>query len=145
MRCINKMRPGMVGLLVLLCGCLTGCSVSFCGFRGKGEEFVFVCQEKTVPEVVSQAAADPQTESETSEAEESKPATEAVSADGRININTAGVEELTTLKGVGESRANAIIAFREEHGSFENPEDIMQIAGIKEGIYAKIKDQIKVR
>ena len=66
MRCINKMRPGMVGLLVLLCGCLTGCSVSFCGFRGKGEEFVFVCQEetaeqeKTVPEVVSQAAADPQ-------------------------------------------------------------------------------------
>ena len=59
MRCINKMRPGMVGLLVLLCGCLTGCSVSFCGFRGKGEEFVFVCQEetagqeKTVPEVVS--------------------------------------------------------------------------------------------
>ena len=151
MRCINKMRPGLVGLLVLLCGCLTGCSVSFCGFRGKGEEFVFVCQEetagqeKTVPEVVSQAAADPQTESETPEAEESKPATEAVSADGRININTAGVEELTTLKGVGESRANAIIAFREEHGSFENPEDIMQIAGIKEGIYAKIKDQIKVR
>lgn len=112
---------------------------------------MFVCQEetagqeKTVPEVVSQAAADPQTESETPEAEESKPATEAVSADGRININTAGVEELTTLKGVGESRANAIIAFREEHGSFENPEDIMQIAGIKEGIYAKIKDQIKVR
>lgn len=112
---------------------------------------MFVCQEetagqeKTVPEVVSQAVADPQTESETPEAEESKPATEAVSEDGRININTAGVEELTTLKGVGESRANAIIAFREEHGSFENPEDIMQIAGIKEGIYAKIKDQIKVR
>ena len=144
MRCIKKLRPAMAGLLVLLCGCLTGCSVSFCGFRGKGEEFAFVCQE-AVPEVASQAAADPQTESETPETEESKPATEEVSTDGRININTAGVEELTTLKGVGESRANAIIAFREEHGSFENPEDIMQIAGIKEGIYAKIKDQIKVR
>ena len=158
MRCIKKMRPAMAGLLVLLCGCLTGCSVSFCGFRGKGEEFVFVCQEETagvepaviqesagqqndIPEVSSQAA-DVQTEPAVQEAEA---APEAVPEDGRININTAGVEELTTLKGVGESRANAIIAFREEHGSFENPEDIMQIAGIKEGIYAKIKDQIKVR
>ena len=141
MRCIKKLRPAMAGLLVLLCGCLTGCSVSFCGFRGKGEEFAFVCQE-AVPEVASQAAADSQTESGTQEAET---ASETSQEDGRININTAGVEELTTLKGVGESRANAIIAFREEHGSFENPEDIMQIAGIKEGIYAKIKDQIKVR
>ena len=159
MRCIKKLRPAMAGLLVLLCGCLTGCSVSFCGFRGKGEEFAFVCQEETdgegqaaitesavqqeaVPEVSAEIAADSQAESGTQEAE---PAPEAVPEDGRININTAGVEELTTLKGVGESRANAIIAFREEHGSFEKPEDIMQIAGIKEGIYAKIKDQIKVR
>ena len=66
-------------------------------------------------------------------------------ADARVNINTAGVEELMTLKGVGESRAQAIIAWRTEQGPFEKPEDIMQIAGIKEGIYAKIKDQIKVR
>lgn len=154
MRCIKKLRPAMAGLLVLLCGCLTGCSVSFCGFRGKGEEFAFVCQEETagtesavVQESaeqqkdileVSEQAVKVQTESAVQEAE-------TVPEDGRININTAGVEELTTLKGVGESRANAIIAFREEHGSFENPEDIMQIAGIKEGIYAKIKDQIKVR
>ena len=129
MRCIKKLRPAMAGLIVLLCGCLTGCSVSFCGFRGKGEEFAFVCQ----------------TEPAVQETEEAPEAPEAVPEDGRININTAGVEELTTLKGVGESRAKAIIAFREEHGSFENPEDIMQIAGIKEGIYAKIKDQIKVR
>lgn len=157
MRCIKKLRPAMAGLLVLLCGCLTGCSVSFCGFRGKGEEFAFVCQEETdgegqaavtepagqqeaVPEVSVETTADSQAESGTQETE-----TETSREDGRININTAGVEELTTLKGVGESRANAIIAFREEHGSFENPEDIMQIAGIKEGIYAKIKDQIKVR
>ena len=141
MRCIKKMRPAIAGLLVLLCGCLTGCSVSFCGFRGKGEEFAFVCQQNDMPEV-SEQAVNSQTEPAVQETEA---APEVVPEDGRININTAGVEELTTLKGVGESRANAIIAFREEHGSFENPEDIMQIAGIKEGIYAKIKDQIKVR
>ena len=159
MRCIKKMRPAIAGLFVLLCGCLTGCSVSFCGFRGKGEEFSFICQEeaagaeetaimetagqqKAVPKVSGQEAADSLAEPVVQEGEE---APEAVPEDGRININTAGVEELTTLKGVGESRANAIIAFREEHGAFENPEDIMQITGIKEGIYAKIKDQIKVR
>ena len=140
MRCIKKLRPAMAGLLVLLCGCLTGCSVSFCGFRGKGEEFAFICQEAVLE--VSEQTTDVQTEPAVQETET---ASETSQEDGRININTAGVEELTTLKGVGESRANAIIAFREEHGSFENPEDIMQIAGIKEGIYAKIKDQIKVR
>lgn len=154
MRCIKKLRPAMAGLLVLLCGCLTGCSVSFCGFRGKGEEFAFVCQEETAgteSAVVQESAGQQKDILEVSEQAvnvQTEPAVqeaEAVPEDGRININTAGVEELTTLKGVGESRANAIIAFREEHGSFENPEDIMQIAGIKEGIYAKIKDQIKVR
>ena len=162
MRCINKMRPAIAGLLVLLCGCLTGCSVSFCGFRGKGEEFAFICQEEAgevedhtggpehLPEPVR--AAQPESDQTDALQQETEPAKaepaetpEVSPEDGRININTAGVEELTTLKGVGESRANAIIAFREEHGSFENPEDIMQIAGIKEGIYAKIKDQIKVR
>lgn len=158
MRCIKKLRPAMAGLLVLLCGCLTGCSVSFCGFRGKGEEFAFVCQEETAgtePAVVQESAGQQNDILEVSEqavkvqtepaVQEAEAAPEAVPEDDRININTAGVKELTTLKGVGESRANAIIAFREEHGSFENPEDIMQIAGIKEGIYAKIKDQIKVR
>ena len=154
MRCIKKLRPAVAGLLVLLCGCLTGCSVSFCGFRGKGEEFAFVCQEETdgTGPAVEQKSAGQQNDmlevSEQAVKVQTEPAVqeaEAVPEDSRININTAGVEELTTLKGVGESRANAIIAFREEHGSFENPEDIMQIAGIKEGIYAKIKDQIKVR
>ena len=154
MRCIKKLRPAIAGLLVLLCGCLTGCSVSFCGFRGKGEEFAFVCQEETdgTGPAVEQKSAGQQNDmlevSEQAVKVQTEPAVqeaEAVPEDSRININTAGVEELTTLKGVGESRANAIIAFREEHGSFENPEDIMQIAGIKEGIYAKIKDQIKVR
>lgn len=50
-----------------------------------------------------------------------------------------------TLKGVGESRARAIIEYREQQGDFETPEDIMNISGIKEGVFSKIKDQIAVR
>ncbi len=64
--------------------------------------------------------------------------------DGKININTATKEELMKLSGVGEAKAESIINYREEHGSFQKIEDIMQISGIKEGMFQKIKDKIKV-
>lgn len=64
--------------------------------------------------------------------------------DGLVNINTAGVEELTTLTGIGESRAEAIIAYRENVSVFEQPEDIINVSGIGTSIYEKIKDSIKV-
>ena len=49
-----------------------------------------------------------------------------------------------TLNGIGETRAKAIIEYRSEKGAFTKAEDIMQIPGIKEGIYRKIQDQIIV-
>ena len=64
--------------------------------------------------------------------------------DGLININTADEEELCELPGVGESRAQAIILYREEHGAFRNIEEIQNVSGIKSGLFAKIKDLIKV-
>ena len=63
--------------------------------------------------------------------------------DERVNLNTADKEELMTLTGIGETRAEAILTFREENGSFHSPEDIMNVQGIKEGIYEKIKEQSK--
>ena len=72
------------------------------------------------------------------------PAFEEAADDGRININTADVAALCSLPGIGESRAEAIIAYREEHGEFQKIEDIMEVSGIKEGMYAKLKDRIKV-
>ena len=65
--------------------------------------------------------------------------------DGRINLNTATAEELMTLPGIGESKAGDIIAYREENGGFSSPEEIMQIRGSKEGLYNRIKDDIKVK
>lgn len=65
-------------------------------------------------------------------------------ADGRININTASKEQLCEIPGVGATRAAAIAAYRESHGAFEKPEDIMKVNGIKEGMYEKIKDSISV-
>lgn len=64
--------------------------------------------------------------------------------DGKVNINKATKEELMTLPGVGASRAESIIQYREKEGTFKKIEDIMQISGIKEGLFEKIKDFIKV-
>ncbi len=70
---------------------------------------------------------------------------EPYAADGKLDINRAGVSELMTLAGIGESRAKAIIAYREEHGSFAKIEDIMKVSGIGEGLYGNIKDEIMIR
>ena len=70
--------------------------------------------------------------------------TAQVQQDNRININTADEAQLTTLTGIGATRAQAIIAYREENGSFVAIEDIMNVQGIKEGTFAKIKDEIVV-
>lgn len=65
-------------------------------------------------------------------------------AEGKINLNTAAKEELMTLSGIGESKADSIIRYREENGGFQSIDDVTQIEGIKEGVFRKIKDQITV-
>ena len=64
--------------------------------------------------------------------------------DDRVNINTAGPEELKTLPGIGEARAADIIAYREAKGGFSSIEEIMQVSGIKDAMFQKIRDKIKV-
>jgi competence protein ComEA len=67
---------------------------------------------------------------------------EGTSASKLISINQATKEELMTLPGIGEAKAESIISYRQEHGSFQQIEDLMKISGIKEGIYNKIKEFI---
>ena len=66
------------------------------------------------------------------------------SSDGLININTATSEQLQTLSGIGESKAAAIISYREENGDFGSIEDIKNVSGIGDSTYEKIKDYITV-
>lgn len=63
---------------------------------------------------------------------------------GLVNINTADVPQLMQLNGIGQSRAEAIVAYREQCGQFKQIEDIQQVTGIKAGLYEKIKDKITV-
>lgn len=62
-----------------------------------------------------------------------------------VDINTATKAELCSLPGIGESRADSIISYREKHGGFAEIEDIMKVEGIKEGMFEKMKDKICVR
>lgn len=61
-----------------------------------------------------------------------------------VNINTASKEELVKLNGIGESKANAIVEYRNKNGNFTNIEDIQNVDGIGKALYEKIKDNIKV-
>ena len=65
-------------------------------------------------------------------------------ADNKIDINSAGAEELMKIPGIGEAKSSAIVNYRNEHGRFQKAEDLMQIPGIKQGIFDRIKDYIKV-
>ncbi len=69
---------------------------------------------------------------------------EAASEDGLVNINTAGLDELKTLPGIGDIKAEAIVSYRESAGNFASIEEIMNVAGIKESSYEKIKEHIRV-
>lgn len=60
----------------------------------------------------------------------------------KVNINTSAKEELKTLPGIGDAKAESIISHREANGPFTSIEDLMQVEGIKEGVYNKIKDKI---
>ena len=63
---------------------------------------------------------------------------------GKVNINQASEEELMTLPGIGEAKAEAILQYRSEHGGFSDAQELLQISGIKEAGFQKIKDSITV-
>ncbi len=60
----------------------------------------------------------------------------------KININNATLDELKTLTGIGDAKAKAIIEYRNNNGNFKNIEEIKNVSGISESVYAKIKENI---
>ena len=62
--------------------------------------------------------------------------------EGKVNINTATVEELKTLKGVGEKKAEAIIEYRKKNGSFQTKEDLMKVRGIGKKLFESFQERI---
>lgn len=69
----------------------------------------------------------------------------AAGEDGLLDLNLASVSDLMALPGIGEAKAKSIVAYRSEHGAFSSKEELMNISGIKEGVYNRIRDYIKVK
>jgi competence protein ComEA len=67
-----------------------------------------------------------------------------ISADGKVNINTATKEQLMTVPGIGSAKADSIIAYRETNGAYAAIDDIMNVSGIKEGLFQSMKEYITV-
>lgn len=76
--------------------------------------------------------------------ENSKDDTKEETNSKKVNINTATIEELQTLDGIGESKAKSIITYREEKGKFNNIEELLEVSGIGESLYESIKENITV-
>ncbi len=68
---------------------------------------------------------------------------ESVSSD-KVNINTASIDELKSLTGIGDAKASAIIKYRSENGNFKSIDDIKNVSGISESVYNKIKENITI-
>ncbi|WP_440053579.1 ComEA family DNA-binding protein [Pseudoalteromonas sp. T1lg65] len=62
----------------------------------------------------------------------------------QLNINTADESALSSLPGIGKRKAKAIVDYREQHGSFQSPEELLNVKGIGKGIFAKIEGKIKI-
>ena len=92
------------------------------------------------------------TQDEAREAEASGNAQDGISVEGdsisgeadKVNINLADMTALMTLPGIGQAKAEAIIEYRKSNGRFTSIDEIMNISGIKESVFSKIKDKITV-
>ena len=133
-------------LLLLTAACLAFFAGWFLGGQS-APGTVRIAAQHSPPASQPPPAASPEPEETgpaASEAPPPAPSPSASEAPGLVNINTAGSEELQTLPGIGEKRAEDIIAYREEHGPFRIVEDITDVSGIGEGILSRIIDYITV-
>jgi len=83
----------------------------------------------------------------TAEVPATKPSTakvESVATQEAININTADAQELTKLKGIGEKKAEAIIAWRKENGNFKTVDQLLEVKGIGEATLAQNRENIRI-
>lgn len=118
-----RYKAGKISFLLVCLFLCTACGRQIAVFE-PGKETVWMQREENVSE-------------KTEPIEEKKPQI--------VNINSADAEELMTLPGIGKVRAAAIIEHRQREGEFETIEDIMNVKGIKTGIFSKINSLICVK
>lgn len=112
-------------------------------FKEEEKEIIYIEYVCKCPDNINDACITDKDTVNTNGVEENKDSNKE-EKDELVSINKGSKEELMTLIGIGESKADNIIKYREEHGEFKKLEDIMNVSGIGESAYAKIKDYIKL-
>ena len=108
------------------------------------EETAVYSTTDTVPTVTDASAAETAHATAAAETTETIPVSAPAETFLYLDLNSASSEELAELPGIGEVLAGAVIRYREDHGRFMNPEEIMKVSGIGEGIFSGIKEHIFV-
>lgn len=100
----------------------------------------YIEKECSCPDTINDACiTEPKETTQTNEIKQTEEKT-----DSKISINKATLEELKTLPGIGESKAKAIIEYREKNGQFKETKDITNVSGIGESTFEKFKDYITI-
>ena len=115
-------RKGMTGLTAAAAAALAGLALMLGLFAARENSYRPI---ETLPPYAAQAEGP-----------------SAPPAENRVNVNTAGLEELDTLPGIGPVKAAAIIAWREENGPFRYPEQLLEVAGIGEKTLEGLMDLV---
>lgn len=128
---------------LVLCALCVVCSVGWLS-SGSGRVPAVRVERHAIAAKIGDTAVEPPASSTAQPEPSPSSAVPSAGMTGKININTAGLEELQTLPGIGEKRAQAIVDDREANGPFRIPEDLTRVSGIGEGILANIIDSITV-
>lgn len=115
-----RQKRGLIACIAITAAFVLVCAAIFVSNLVAPQSYEVLAERSTDPSLVSQPPSDAE----------------------RVNINTASLAELCTIPGIGETRANAIIAYRETNGPFLSTADIMLVQGIGEGIYESISEYI---
>ncbi len=107
----------------------------------KKENIVYVETPCVCEEVKNDACYNEEKEEEKKEEQKDK---NQNNTNTKININTASIDELKTIDGIGDAKASAIIEYRQKNGNFKSIEDIINVSGISETLFSKIKENITV-
>ena len=110
-------------------------------FKEEEKEIIYIEYECVCPDNINDTCI---TKEDTVNTNGLKEESSSEEKDNLISINKGTLEEFMTLSGIGESKAKAIIEYRETNGEFKKIEDIMNVSGIGEAAYSKIKDNIKL-
>lgn len=110
-------------------------------FKQEEKEIIYIEYECVCPDNINDSCINDKDIVNTNGTKEEKNDSET---DELVSINSGTVEDLMTLSGIGESKARAIIEYRDKNGPFKKLEDIMNVSGIGESAYSKIKNSIKL-